>query len=273
MASSDNPGDLSVLFERAREDSHPLYGVHVTGNSDHDFLLLRRAGGTEIVDLAKYRRSPRSVVADVQFDEIESLLDYVRTHQSETTKAYFDRTAGRVVVVFDDNGRELPEWRRHTAALTLRHTPQWLRWTGKSGKMESQVDFAEFIEEHGVDITEPSYAHMLEIASSLQVSRSGVFKSGMRLGSGEYSFMLTEEHAVKAGVSAVTVPTDIKLSLAPYEGSPTFAVKAKFRYRLHDGELKLGVKLLQTDDIIKVCQTELADQVREFVPVFFGRYK
>jgi uncharacterized protein YfdQ (DUF2303 family) len=277
MDKSTHQGDLSALFDRARRDASPIYAVALTGNPDHDFVILRngRDGLDQIVDLDSYRDAPRKIKASPTFDEVECLIDYIRIHHHPETKAYFSRLHSKIVVLFDDNGKDAPSWRKHSATLVLTHTPQWKRWLAISGKMLDQVEFAEFIEEHGTDITDPSYAHMLEIASSLQISRSGTFKSALRLGSGEHSFMLTEEHAVKTGVASVVIPTDIKLALAPYEGSPPYVVNAKFRYRLHEGALKLGIKLLRTDDIIRECQDEVAGHVGKAVegvemPVFFG---
>lgn len=41
-----------------------------------------------------------------------------------------------------------------------------------------------------------------------------------------------------------------KLALAPLQGGAPYAVPARFRYRLEDGKLRLGIKLERVEDLM-----------------------
>lgn len=157
---------------------------------------------------------------------------------------YFDRTPERpsVVAVLNGNGKAGPGWSDFRAEIVFRPTPQWAKWKAIDGKMLPQVQFAEFVEDNLEDVADPAGAVMLEIATYLEAVRTVNFRSGIRLTSGTIQFRHDQDDAAKVGAGTIEVPETIKLGIAPIFGLPSYVVPARFRYRITDGKLTLGVK-------------------------------
>lgn len=166
---------------------------------------------------------------------------------------YIDRnpTKPAVVAVLNGHGASGPGWGDFRAQIEFRPTPQWVKWTGIDGKMLKQAEFAEFIEDNMEDIADPAGALMLEIATYLQATRTTNFKSAIKLSSGAVQFQNLEDVSASVSAGQIAIPETITLGLAPLQGSPVFRVPARFRFRVTDGKLTLGVKLQRIEDLMR----------------------
>ena len=164
---------------------------------------------------------------------------------------YVDRQIAKpaIVAVLNGHGGAGPGWGDHRAAIAFRPTPQWLKWSGIDGKLLSQSDFANFIEDNLADIRSPAGADALEISQQLEVVRTTNFRSVTRPRSGLIQFKNEQTDDVKA-IGEVTVPDMFTLFLAPMFGTSGMEIAARFRYRIVDGALKLGVKLQRVEEIM-----------------------
>lgn len=165
---------------------------------------------------------------------------------------YIDRTPERpsVVAVLNGHGPKGAGWGDFRVAIGFRATPQWEKWKRIDGKLLDQAEFAEFVEDNLEDIADPPGASMLEIATYLQATRSVNFKSGIRLSSGAVQFQNLEDVQASVGAGAIAVPETITLGIAPLFGSPSYSVPARFRWRVQDGKLKLGIKLQRVETMM-----------------------
>ncbi len=165
---------------------------------------------------------------------------------------YIDRNPDKpsVVAVLNGNGKAGPGWGDFRAAIAFRATPEWAKWRGIDGKMLPQVQFAEFIEDNVDDIADPTGATMLEIATYLEATRSVNFRSGIRLSSGAIQFQNAEAIDAKVGAGQIAIPETFTLGIAPIFGLPSYKVPARFRYRIQEGKLTLGVKLQRVESMM-----------------------
>ena len=165
---------------------------------------------------------------------------------------YVDRDVNKpaIVAILNGHTKDAAGWHDHRVALLLRQTPQWVKWRGIDGKLLSQTDFAEFIEDNGSDIADPDGATLLEIAQHLQVSRATSFRSAVRLSSGSFQFLHSEDQTAKVGAGEVAIPETITLGIAPFQASAPFRIPARLRYRLNDGKLTLGIRLQRLEDVV-----------------------
>jgi uncharacterized protein YfdQ (DUF2303 family) len=157
--------------------------------------------------------------------------------------------------------------------LNLPATPDWTLWLGKNGQLLDQAVFAEHIEDGAHCIGDPDPATMLEIAQSFQAHTNVSFKSGSRLTSGETRLQYEEEVNARAGqTGSIEIPDAITLRLQPFEGSPTYEVLARFRYRLAGGNLKLGYRLIRPDIVRREAFLAVGAQITENtgLPVLAG---
>jgi len=165
---------------------------------------------------------------------------------------YFDRNPEKpaVVAVLNGNGPKGAGWADFRAQISFRPTPQWLKWKEIDGKLMPQPQFAEFIEDNLEDISDPAGGAMLEIVTYLQATRTVNFKSGIRLSSGTIQFQNIEDVDAKVGAGSIAVPETFTLGIAPIFGLASYAVPARFRYRIQDGKLQMGLKLQRVETMM-----------------------
>jgi uncharacterized protein YfdQ (DUF2303 family) len=219
-------------------------------------------------DLDKYRTHPRRARGRYTVRTAASLIEYLAKHSLPQTELWADVDAGSITAVINaHSGADAPAgWEDHRAVLQLVHTPAWLAWSGISGKLLRQVEFAEFIEQRTVDFTNPSGADVLELAQSFQAARAGRFESSQRLSSGETNLVWTQEVQAAAGKSGqIAIPDVLELALIPFQGGPAYKVTARLRYRMDSGALLLGVVLERPEDVIRDAFDAIVAEVDEAV--------
>jgi uncharacterized protein YfdQ (DUF2303 family) len=191
--------------------------------------------GYQVVELEQYLARPLRKRASAVFTSLASFIEYVGAFKGDDTRIFADDRVGTVTALIDYHGAE-PSWCEHKAVLTLRQTPEWQTWAGRSGKAMSQVDFAEFIEDNLPDILNPSGAEMLEIAKHLEAKRTVHFASGVNLSNGmiQLTYSEQEDGRVKGQVE---VPQRFTLHLSPFEHAVPVAVPVRLRYRIADEKL------------------------------------
>ena len=184
------------------------------------------------------------------------LIDYLAKHGLPETELWADITADRVTAVINahagtDDGEESDAgWGDHRAVLQLTTTQDWRDWTGYSGKLLSQTDFAEFVEQHLPNIVTPTAADMLELAQTIKGASKVTFESTKRLTGGQVALEWREDVDAKAGRKGdIKIPDVIELALQVYEGGPAYRMAARFRYRIERGQLALGYVLERAGDV------------------------
>lgn len=248
MPYDENKNDMQAVIEAAR------LGVTPTPVAGVDNLLfVPMDSDARICDLQEYTATPRrksGVITVFDAGSFNAVMD--ANKDSGTHTVYIDRSleAAAIIGVMNDNG-ETKGWRDHRVRIELRKTPQWQKWLTMDGKMVSQTEFAEFIEDNLDDIAEPEGARMLEIVTYLQATRTVDFKSGVRLSNGQIQFENKENIEAKVGIGQIAVPETFKLAITPYQGQPLYSVPARFRYRLNDGKLTMGLKLQRIENLLE----------------------
>jgi len=193
--------------------------------------------------------TPERITGTVHVSDVPSWLAYWGKHANTSSEVYARRDMGQVVGVLNASGTAAPEWGDHRVVLSLERTPEWLQWRSNDGRLITQQQFAEFIEDHLAEIVEPDAATMLELAQSFEASIGGKFKSATRLASGERRLILEETIDARAGQTAeLDIPSRLTLSVRPFKAGEPAEVTARFRYRIEGGSLKLGYVLDRPDD-------------------------
>lgn len=210
------------------------------------------AGGqVHKIDLTgdEYRDNPRRKRGLVPVTDVASFAHYYAKHADGDSEVFADLDDGTIAAVLDAHhpaGGEA-RWQGHRVILRLVPTPQWVTWTRSDRKMMGQQEFAEFIEDNIGDVAPDgpcTGADLLEIAQQFQAHTKVSFKSGSRLASGETQFTYQEEIDARAGQrGTIGIPAAFELGLKVFGDSEAYRVRARFRYRLADGALRLGYHL------------------------------
>lgn len=240
-------------------------------------VAVPQGGRVEVIDLDKdeYRDHPRRKTGRYTVRTAESLLEYLHKHALEHTELWSDVDSASITAVIDahQGAGEPAGWEDHRATLQLLHSDEWKLWTGIDGKLLPQIEFAEFIEQRTVDFVAPDGATILELAQSFQATRGGRFESSQRLTSGETTLVYKDDVSATAGKSGqIAIPDVVDLALRPFHGHEAFKVRARFRYRLDGGALRLGFALERPRDVVQAAFDSVVDVVAKSTaaPIFTG---
>lgn len=202
--------------------------------------------GGSLVDLEAYLPTPVYAKAAVTARTVQSLIDYTERHKTDATAIFADVETGRVLSVIDyipadNSGAHKTQRCTYDAPFS----EEWKRWTGISGKQQSQEAFALFIEENRADVVTPDGATILELAKTLDAKKKVTFKSGIRLDDGSVTLDYTDETVASGGgiSGKIPIPSEIELGLPVFFGGDRYKVTAFFRYRIIEGKLVMWVDL------------------------------
>lgn len=218
--------------------------------------------GRQIVDLTAYERRAKGTVS---VEDVDSFLKYIADfYDPAITTAWVSVDAASMVAILNDHaeGTADPGWQDHRASLTLKPTSEWKRWAGIDRKWLDQEDFAEHIADSIEDIAAPAAGELLELAQSFEATTKAEFKGGIRIDSGAVQVNYREAVDAKAGESGqLTIPKELVLAIAPFYGEDRIAVTARFRYRIREGELKVGIVMEDPEKIRRACVVAAHDRV------------
>lgn len=206
--------------------------------------------------VAPYRSGPRRKNGSIALTTPASLTQYVNAHKMPGTEIYADWRRRMATAVLNDHasddGSDRAGWGDHRAALTLTTTPEWVAWSGNDAKWMTQEDFAEHILATASDVVMPSAADLMEMAETFVATKSVNFKSGSRLRDGQRQLTYVEVIEAQAGPAGdVTIPESILLRLAPFDGAESVEMGARIRYRINDGQLRIGYVLDRPDLVLR----------------------
>lgn len=262
--------DTQAIIDVAQNATAP---AHVVTEGATDWYT--HADGVNLVqiDRERHKGAPDRKRGSITVHEHKSLARYVGVHEIVGhTALYADVRARSIVAVINGHG-ELAEndtpgdegasagWGDHRATLTLRHSPEWEAWKSKDGQWLKQAALAEHFQDNYVDITNPDHATMLELAQTFQATNSVDFKSAHRLKDGNTGLRYEETSDAKAGQKGdLEIPDEFTLVLRVFEGLEEVEVQARLRYRIREGELAIGYRLVRPEDHVRTAfDTLLAD--------------
>lgn len=244
LPSTENRSDADAIIEAALSAAE-LYPLNA-GATYH--ALVPDGARAHVVDAEHLLDAPRRAKGTTVLHDVASLAAFVNAFAA--TAIYADAPSATLTAVVNGSTAEGTGWGDHRATLRLRYTPEWQKWSARSGRLGSQVDFAELLEDRIIDIVDPDGATMLELAQSFEASSSGRFKSAQRLTSGERQFIYEEAVEAKAGRKGdLTVPERFTLGIAVFVGEEPIEVVCRLRYRINGGDLAIGYVIDRLDDI------------------------
>lgn len=230
----------------------------------------------QLIDLTtdQYRDRPKHTAGTVQVDDVDSLHRYWQIFADDRAQVYANREQLRLIAVLDHADAEGTDWGKHRIHLPIKHSEAWAAWVGRDGRLSSQAEFAEFLEDNRADIFAPPSADLLEVAQSLQATTNASFKSGFKLVNGQRQLTYTEQVSATAGENGtLEIPTEFTLRLPVFRGTPVAdELVARLRYRVADGRLAIGYKLNRPAEVVDAAFNGVIDAVTELIgrPVLRG---
>lgn len=220
------------------------------------------------------RAVPVRIEKDLIVQSVHSFCDYFTRFFTEKSVIFVDVDKLKICGVLDyHESREhtesaLPDFCKHRVMFECPLTPEAKNWFDHDKKRMTQFDFASFIESGQLEITSPTGAEMLEIASTLHAKNAVNFRSGIRLDNGQTQFTYNEQIEGSAGTQGqLTIPTEITLALRMFRGdAEAWPLKANFRYRVTEGKLQMWYELVRPHIIKDLAIAEVIKQIKANYP-------
>lgn len=224
----------------------------------------------EIVDIreklhAEAAADPDRKIGTYTVNDVASFAGYLAKHGQEHTEVWGSRDSARIAATIDAHGSGAYDAHHqgHEVRLQLRHSDDWKDWNTADGQWKSQVDFAEFIEDHRPNFGKPTAAEMLELAQTFRSTNKVEFNSSHRVKSGETSIAYAEVHDAKAGKKGeLTIPDEISIAMPVYDQGKPYLLTARLRYRIQNGGLLLGFKLNRPKDTLQTAFDDVVTAVQ-----------
>jgi uncharacterized protein YfdQ (DUF2303 family) len=221
---------------------------------------------------------PRRRKGTATHSELDSFVDHVNRFKGGPTTVWADIRNVKLMAIFDYHPQAGAAWCEHRSIYACPLSQQWQAWRHISGELLSVADFGAFIEAHRDDITSgkdkeekpyPSPASVEEMAMNLHIQTKGTFTRRIDKRTGD--FELTCKQETDDSVST-EIPRAFLLGLPVFEGGELYAVEARVRVHLRDGNAKLGIELHRADEVLRDAFGAVRKAVAERceVPVFAG---
>jgi uncharacterized protein YfdQ (DUF2303 family) len=248
--------------------------LHYAVPKGHDVKELR-------VDLEQHLKAPRSLKAAADFHDATSFLAYIDRHANENSLCWcnFDPQTFALgfKAVIDEHGKDTPAWRRHVASFTPRMSAEWKEWKGKDRTGFGQVEFAEWLQDHELDIASvenfPTCAEMLQMATNFQYQEDRRLKSAVRLQSGGVRLDYVAD-ADAGTVESMKLFEKFAIGIPIFHAAPTAdLLAARLKYRLDNGKVRFTYELQRADKAHEKAALDLIQTVRAGlagVPLVFG---
>lgn len=278
---------IATLAQQATNAQQLNEGVHAVLQADGSITIVETPGYAQQREKEwadANAETPTLLTKSATVVDVTSFLAFLAAHTAagdgEVGEGSLFSLGGLEVWADIDNATVLgvidgvDGWRRQQVTLRLRKSREWGEWMGVDGKLFTQHEFAEFIEDHLSTIAEPDGAKLLDICQTLQATKGVNFKSQTILASGQRQLRYEETVEAKAGQKGdLMIPDTLTLVVRPFQGSDPVAITARFRFRLNDGALRLGVKLAEPERVLEEAFDRIVADVANGVPVpvLFGR--
>jgi len=204
---------------------------------------------------------------------IEAFVAWMNRFKDTDSIVYLDDTnlqQPRLVGIIDyhrEGAEGKPRFQRHRAVYEFPVSNEWAAWTSRNGKPTSQAAFAEFLEDHLVDIypgtppleslttfattygiTLATPAALLEVSKNLHVTVEQKLIQHTNLSTGEALLQFEESHSDKAG-GQVKFPRGFAIAIPVFRGEPPIAIPVRLRYKA-DGQKVIFTMVLYRLDIV-----------------------
>lgn len=233
-------------------------------------------------DDIKLSAVPRRKTACVRLADADGFIDYMRRHGSLTNStvwcaANYQTGDIEFTGIINDHGETEDEaaWRDHLVKFSPVFSEEWKRWTSRTAKPFTQVEFAEFIENNLKDIAgvenSPTGAQMLEMAVTFEANQDMRFKSAIRLQNGGVQMSFSQNDDAQT-LQKMQVFDRFSLGLPVFWNADAYQLDARLRYRTRDGKLTFWFELIRHDKVLEAATQTLITLIREKTgnPFFFG---
>ncbi len=280
------------------EDGKPLHFKDVSAAGVSFPLVLRRDGENSysVVDLKaeaeKFRDRPERRKGAAKAFTLDSFIDLVNRHKDDGSAVFAQITDAPPSMLGVIDYHELdhsPRFGKHTISYAFPISPEWKAWTSKNGVALSQLDFAQWIEDHIAELTTPSeeekqtYSELLQrafgapheiaqLSRGLAINIENAVTDIRTLQSGEAQIKFEEKHTGHDG-KPLKIPGLFLLAIPLFIGGAAVCVPARLSYRKGGSGIVWFYQLYRPELALRDALLLDLDRVRDEtgLPVYEGQ--
>lgn len=210
----------------------------------------------EVMDIVEAARPPLVRKGTAKVETLQSFIDLANRHKDENSAIFaatgWPNPSLTAVIDYHTSGHEARRG-EHKVRYDFPLTEEFRVWVDKSGKEMSQVDFAQFLENHAAELSAPMDGEvseyerlfkarfatpneLIDLSRHLEVYEGAKVTQGVRLASGERQVIFTTEHTNAAG-EPIDIPGIFMVQVPPFIDGDTMRIPARIRYRLKGGAI------------------------------------
>ena len=270
--SDETINGLQAVINEASKNA--VAGTELELYGDTHVVVPKSCDLKRIEDPAK---KPVKVKKHVELETMGSFLDYFNRFANDESTIHAIKKNSQFMAVIDHATSDgMPDHEDHTTSYRCPRTTEWLQWKNNSEAIMDQQSFAKFIEDNIPEIVKPkdednpdktpypTGAEMLEIAMTLSANTKVRFSQGIRLDNGQVQLTYNEEIDGKAGASGqLNIPQVFNLGIKLYEGGEHYAMEARFRYRIKEGQLTMWYELVRPHKVTEAAFDDIYQIIKE----------
>jgi uncharacterized protein YfdQ (DUF2303 family) len=278
-----NSENIAQTLARELPQAKLLHTQNVSALQSDDallFLSLPNGQKLERVDLENLLPHPRRTLATAKLSEADSFIDYVKRHRTDATVVWaeFDPQSFslKFTAVFDEHALGTPGWRKHSAVYAPSMSAEWKTWLANNKQAKDQLEFAEFIERHELDITTqdgyPTSLQMLQMATEFEANSDKRIKSVVRLQGGGVRMDYVDDDNAET-LAQMKVFEKFQIGIPVFWAGPGYRIDARLKYRHSKGVVNFWYELIRPDTHHEAAAKELIERVRtgiDGVPMLMG---
>lgn len=238
-----------------------------------------------------WRTRPERKTGTAHVDTIESFIELLERHKTEHSAIFADTDWNKpsLTAVVDYSSSTDADFGQHRIHYSFPRSEEWKVWVGKHSRPLSQVDFAEFIEDHIQDLSAPDTLEeeqferlfsckvgypndLVMLSRGLQINAEVRVKTALKLQSGESQIVFEEDHKNADG-QPISVPGVFIINIPIFHGGASTRIPVRLRYKLRDGAINWTFMLHRPDVYItEEVRRDLERAARETeLPKFEGK--
>ncbi len=253
-----------------------------------------------------YRTKPKDRADTATLRDLKSFIAYTNRFKDAESALFAinERSTPSITAVLDYHGAggiedETQRFGNHRAVHRFPLSDEWKVWTENDDKKMTMVEFAEFLENHIIDVlpvemvtveTEDEEirrffammggkaaladpARLMEIANNLQINESSHIKNAFKLSSGEATIEFQSEHETHTAQSGkITIPKLFAIGTPVFKAGVPYRIFSRFRYRKTGGGIQFFYKLWRTDRVFDHAFDEAIEKAASEtgLPLFLG---
>lgn len=302
MTEALEPTSVKLISEIAARENRveivnvPTKGLARAGSmpAEVPVAIDRNSGIVSAIEaeIAKYRRYPERRRGTAKAFTVAAFIDMVNRHKyTDATAVFADALSAtpKLLAVIDYHALDAtPGWCQHRIGYEFPLTEEFKTWRGGAGTAMSQLEFAQFLEDHAAELavataeereafeglfrdTFATPHELVGLSRDLEIHVGARVKRQERLKSGERIVQFDEAHVGSDG-EPVRIPGLFMVSVPPFIDGNPIRVPARLRYRVRNGDLSWSYDLYRLDAHVQAAVRAEATAVADAtgLPVYEG---